>query len=202
MKLYVDVPIIIREKNRQHYIKKNMVSVNNQTSENLYIYFITRIGSTSTVVGSLQPPSVVLKTINGVPQPIIIKKNTKYNFHGPYNILIAGKKLSDSHVLNNIASNASSVPMRPIVESFGTYKLTSGDQIVYYNGTGNDITVGSGTELTKAIMWSFMGIAIALFVVLIAVIVIHFTSHAKAAKDDMKLSASLANTISNSHASS
>lgn len=178
-----------------------MVRVNNQTSRNLYTYFVANVGSTSNVIGSTQPPSVFLKTINGVPQPaVVIKKNNKYNFHGPYTLLIVGKELNATHVSGVNGNTVSNTQTIPVIESFGMYTLTSGDQLVYFNSTGNDVTIGSGTELTKAVMWSFLGLSIALFIVLIVLIVFHFTSHTKTAKDDMKLSASIAKTIEESHA--
>lgn len=131
------------------------VKVDNQTSSTLSVYLVTKVNSTST--STKTTTSVSLGKLVGT-----VKSNKTKSLDGEANtlLLITGQTTKADASLN----------------------LKAQDVLFEMGSSGGMIVVGSGTTLTKALMWAFLILMVILIVVVIVLLLVHFKRNHEQAK--------------------
>ena len=126
------------------------VKVENQTSGSLYVYEVSKVTYTATEEET--PPTVTLKS--STPLATVKTNKTKDLDVDKNLVLLITRQKGDG------SKNGMNLDSQDILFTVGI--------------SGGTVLVGSGTVLTKALMWAFFGLMIALIIVVIVLLVIHF----------------------------
>jgi len=120
------------------------VKVENQTSSNLFVWEV----KTVTVATGKASSVVVVKSLASV------KSNRTATVNATQNTVLLITNSGD------VATKAHTLQSQDILFEVGT--------------SGGNVLVGSGTTLTKALMWAFFALMIVLIIVVIVLLVVHF----------------------------
>lgn len=126
------------------------VKVENQSSSKLHVLHVTKV----TVETSTKPSNQV--TVDKLLSTI--SSNRRVAVDAPQNALVL------------ITSQSVNVNTKTPV----TVTLQSEDVLFEVGTSGGNVLIGSGTTLTKALMWAFFAMMIALIIVVIVLLVVHF----------------------------
>lgn len=141
------------------------VKVENQTSGSLYVYEVSKVTYPAT---KEETPTVTLKSSTPL---ATVKTNKTKNLDVEKNLVLLITR-QDGNVTN----------------------LDSQDILFTVGDSGGTVLVGSGTVLTKALMWAFFGLMIALIIVVIVLLVIHFKRNHASDKAAAETASALAAT--------